>query len=36
MSETWTDDNTRQFTMSIAGPDGKDVTMMSIAYKRRK
>ena len=34
--QKWLDDDTRVFTMSAAGPDGKDVTMMEIRYKRRK
>jgi len=30
------DEDTRVFTMSMAGPDGKDATAMTIEYKRRK
>jgi hypothetical protein len=32
----WKDPDTRVFTMSGPGPDGKDVTMMRITYKRKK
>jgi hypothetical protein len=31
----WKDDNTRIFSMSGPGPDGKDVMMMRITYTRR-
>jgi hypothetical protein len=30
------DPDTRVFTMSGPGPDGKDMTMMRITYKRKK
>jgi Protein of unknown function (DUF1579) len=38
MNETveWKDPDTRIFTMSIPGPDGKDTPNMRISYKRRK
>jgi hypothetical protein len=29
------DPDTKTFTMKTAGPDGKDVEMMQITYKRR-
>jgi hypothetical protein len=32
----WKDADTRVFTMSTAGPDGKQITAMRITYKRRK
>lgn len=32
----WKDPDTRVFTMYLTGPDGKDVPMMRITYKRRK
>jgi hypothetical protein len=32
---TWKDPNTRVFTMSGPGPDGKDATYMTITYKRK-
>jgi hypothetical protein len=32
----YTDPDTRVFTMSMPGPDGKDMEMMKITYKRRK
>jgi hypothetical protein len=35
MVTEWKDDNTRIFTMSAPGPDGKEATMMRITYKRR-
>lgn len=35
LTSQWKDDNTRVFTMSMPGPDGKDLTMMKISYKRR-
>jgi hypothetical protein len=35
MVETWTDANTRVFTMGIPGPDGKNMEMMKIEYKRK-
>jgi hypothetical protein len=35
MSTVQPDDNNRVFTMSMPGPDGKDMTMMTITYKRR-
>jgi hypothetical protein len=38
MSQTteWKDPDTRVFSMSMPGPDGKDVPTMRITYKRRK
>jgi hypothetical protein len=33
---TWKDPTTRVFTMSLKGPDGKDMTAMRITYTRRK
>jgi hypothetical protein len=38
MNETveWKDADTRIFTMSVPGPDGKDTPNMKITYKRRK
>jgi Protein of unknown function (DUF1579) len=38
MSQTteWKDADTRVFSMSMPGPDGKDVPTMRITYKRRK
>jgi hypothetical protein len=38
MKETtqWKDADTKIFTMFAPGPDGKDVAMMKISYKRRK
>jgi hypothetical protein len=36
MVETWTDSNSRVFTMNIPGPNGKPMEMMKIEYKRRK
>jgi uncharacterized protein affecting Mg2+/Co2+ transport len=35
MVTEWKDDNTRIFTMSGPGPDGKEAMMMRITYKRR-
>lgn len=35
-STVWKDANTRVFTMSGAGPDGKDATFMRITYTRKK
>jgi hypothetical protein len=35
-SVVWKDPNTRVFTMSGPGPDGKDATFMKITYTRRK
>jgi hypothetical protein len=35
MVTEWKDDNNRIFTMSGPGPDGKEVMMMRITYKRR-
>lgn len=32
----WKDPTTRVFTMSLKGPDGKDMTAMRITYTRRK
>ena len=32
----WKDADTRVFTLSIPGPDGKDIPNMRITYKRRK
>ena len=34
-STEWKDADTRVFTMSMPGPDGKDVPTMRITYKRR-
>jgi Protein of unknown function (DUF1579) len=31
----WKDDNTRTFTMSMAGPDGKNIDVMKITYTRK-
>ena len=35
MVTEWKGDDTRVFTMSGPGPDGKEATMMKITYKRR-
>ena len=32
----WKDPATRVFTMSLPGPDGKEMTAMRITYTRRK
>jgi uncharacterized protein DUF1579 len=32
----WKDADTRVFTISVPGPDGKDIPSMRITYKRRK
>ncbi|HWT17097.1 MAG TPA: DUF1579 domain-containing protein [Patescibacteria group bacterium] len=34
MTTTWTDANTEVFAMFIPGPDGKDMLMMEITYRR--
>lgn len=34
--EVWKDDNTRQFTMYVQGPDGKESAGLSIAYTRKE
>jgi len=34
--EVWKDDDTRQFTMYMRGPDGKESPGMSITYTRQK
>jgi len=34
--EVWKDDDTRQFTMYMRGPDGKESPGLSITYTRRK
>ena len=34
--EAWTDDDTRQYTMFMRGPDGKETPSMKIGYTRRK
>jgi uncharacterized protein DUF1579 len=34
--EVWKDDDTRQFTMFMRGPDGKEAPSMNIRYTRRK
>ena len=36
MTETYLDADTREFVMSVPGPDGKAMDMMKIVYKRRK
>lgn len=36
MVETWVDADTREFVMSMPGPDGKAMETMKIVYKRRK
>jgi uncharacterized protein affecting Mg2+/Co2+ transport len=36
MVTEWKDADTRVFTISMPGPDGKDVTGLRITYKRRK
>ncbi len=36
MVETYVDADTREFTMSMPGPDGKAMETMKIVYKRRK
>jgi hypothetical protein len=34
--EVWKDDNTRQFTMYMQGPDGKESAGLSITYTRKE
>jgi hypothetical protein len=34
--EVWKDDDTRQFTMFMRGPDGKETPSLNITYTRRK
>jgi uncharacterized protein DUF1579 len=34
--EVWKDDDTRQFTVFMRGPDGKETPSLNIAYTRRK
>jgi len=34
--EVWKDDDTRQFTLFMRGPDGKETPGLNIAYTRRK
>jgi hypothetical protein len=36
MTETYVDADTREFVMSMPGPDGKAMDVMKIVYKRRK
>jgi len=36
MTETYIDADSREFVMSVAGPDGKAMETMKIVYKRRK
>jgi hypothetical protein len=35
-TDTWKDDNTHEWTMYMAGPDGKESVAIQILYKRQK
>jgi hypothetical protein len=34
--EAWKDDDTRQYTVFMRGPDGKETPSLNVAYTRRK